>query len=54
MGAVRGPVAPRASTGSSPSPKNKPGQPVTMESYAPAAPTVEMIRGDKRANEVIR
>jgi pilus assembly protein CpaB len=55
MGAVRGMPAPRA-TGSakSGSPKNKPGQPVTMESYAPAMPTVEMIRGDKRNTEVIK
>jgi pilus assembly protein CpaB len=55
MGAVRGPVAQRASTGSSSTaPRNKPGQPVTMESYAPALPTVEIIRGDKRNTEVIK
>jgi len=57
MGAVRGPMPQqRASTGSSTSGagKNKPGQPVTMESYAPAMPTVEIIRGDKRATEVIK
>jgi pilus assembly protein CpaB len=52
MGAVRGPAPQRTSTGTAP--KSKPGQPVTMESYAPPAPTVEMIRGDKRNNEVIR
>ena len=57
MGAVRGPQVPqqRTTTGSgSGASKNKPGQPVTMESYAPAMPTVEIIRGDKRATEVIK
>jgi pilus assembly protein CpaB len=57
MGAVRGPMPQqRAATGSSTSgaSKNKPGQPVTMESYAPAMPTVEIIRGDKRNTEVIK
>jgi pilus assembly protein CpaB len=35
--------------------KAKPGQAVTVESTAgPGAPTVEMIRGDKRATEIIR
>jgi hypothetical protein len=33
----------------------KPGQAVTVESTVPAAvPTVEIIRGDKRATEVIK
>jgi pilus assembly protein CpaB len=33
----------------------KPGQPVTMEAaVAPPMPTVEIIRGDKRATEVIK
>src|SRR5687767_15049763 len=30
------------------------GQPVTQTTTAPASPTVEIIRGDKRATEVIR
>jgi pilus assembly protein CpaB len=34
--------------------KAKPGQAVTVESVVPATPTVEIIRGDKRATEVIR
>jgi pilus assembly protein CpaB len=35
--------------------KAKPGQPVTVEAPAPAPmPTVEMIRGDKRATETIK
>ena len=55
MGAVRGPMPQQRTTGSASGPgKNKPGQPVTMESYAPAMPTVEMIRGDKRNTEVIK
>ena len=49
MGVVRAPVM-RAANSSA-----KKGQPVTVETYAaPAAPTVEMIRGDKRATEVIK
>jgi pilus assembly protein CpaB len=45
------PVQRTAST----STKAKPGQAVTVESTAgPGAPTVEMIRGDKRATEIIR
>jgi pilus assembly protein CpaB len=34
----------------------KPGQPVTVATVAPApaAPTVEVIRGDKRATEVVK
>ena len=54
MGAVRAPSAPRAASSSSSPAKSKPGQPVTMESYAPVMPTVEMIRGDKRNTEVIK
>jgi pilus assembly protein CpaB len=54
MGVARGPSAGQSQARSS-APARKPGQPVTMESYAPAAaPTVEMIRGDKRATEVIK
>jgi pilus assembly protein CpaB len=34
--------------------KAKPGQAVTVESVGSVAPTVEVIRGDKRATEVIR
>jgi pilus assembly protein CpaB len=53
MGAVKAPATQRASSSSSPS--RKAGQPVTMDSFAPApAPTVEIIRGDKRATEVIK
>ena len=38
-----------------PAPKARPGQPVTVETPAPPPmPTVEIIRGDKRATEVIR
>jgi pilus assembly protein CpaB len=45
------PVQRTAST----STKTKPGQAVTVESTSgPGAPTVEMIRGDKRATEIIR
>jgi pilus assembly protein CpaB len=49
MGLAKGPAPREASS----SPK-KPGQPVTMESYAAPAPTVEIIRGDKRSTEVIK
>lgn len=49
LGAARAPVK----TGTSA--KNKPGQPVSMTPpQAPPMPTVEIIRGDKRATEVIR
>jgi len=42
----------RATTGPA---KPKPGQAVTVEAAAPvAAPTVEIIRGDKRATEVVK
>jgi pilus assembly protein CpaB len=36
------------------SPKGKPGQAVTMTVAPPPLPTVEVIRGDKRAMEVIK
>ena len=52
MGAVRAPSV--ATTRSASSGKAKPGQPVTMESVSAPAPSVEMIRGDKRATEVIK
>jgi pilus assembly protein CpaB len=51
MGMVKGPAVPQASSSKGP---KKAGQPVTMETYTPPAPTVEVIRGDKRATEVIR
>jgi pilus assembly protein CpaB len=51
MGLVKGPGA-VARTASA---KPKPGQPVTVESLPIAvAPTVEMIRGDKRATETVK
>jgi pilus assembly protein CpaB len=50
MGVVRAP----STTSRSASAKARPGQPVTMETMGPANPTVEMIRGDKRATEVIK
>ena len=50
MGVAKAPV--RAAGGG---PKAKPGQAVTVETAAPpAAPTVEIIRGEKRATEVIK
>jgi pilus assembly protein CpaB len=51
MGVARqAPVSARASA-----PKARPGQPVTVEAPAPApAPSVEIIRGDKRATEIIK
>ena len=56
MGMARGPAPVQRQTPSSSSPsRNRPGQPVTMDSYTAApAPTVEVIRGDKRATEVIK
>jgi pilus assembly protein CpaB len=49
LGAVKAPAPQQASA------KAKPGQPVTVATTAPAAlPTVEMIRGEKRATEVIK
>ena len=51
MGMAKSP-APAKSTASA---KPAKGQPVTMEApAAPALPTVEIIRGDKRATEVIK
>jgi len=51
LGMAKGP-APVARTASA---KPKPGQPVTVESLPVAvAPTVEMIRGDKRATEIVK
>jgi pilus assembly protein CpaB len=52
MGMVKAPAV--ATTRSASSGKAKPGMPVTMESAGQAAPTVEMIRGDKRATETIK
>jgi pilus assembly protein CpaB len=53
LGMARG-AAPVAQRASSPA-KPKPGQPVSMTgSSAPALPTVEIIRGEKRATEVIK
>ena len=52
MGTARPPAVRRAVSSA---PKARPGQPVTVESVAPPpAPTVEIIRGDKRATEVIK
>jgi len=51
LGIAKGP-APVQRTASA---KPKPGQAVTVESTVPVAvPTVEMIRGDKRATEVVK
>jgi pilus assembly protein CpaB len=51
LGVARG-AAPAQTTASA---KPKPGQAVTVPSTAPAyVPTVEIIRGDKRENEVIK
>ena len=52
LGAVK--AAPTTQARSA-APRARPGQPVTVEAPAAApAPTVEIIRGDKRATEVIR
>ncbi|HXW05801.1 MAG TPA: Flp pilus assembly protein CpaB [Vicinamibacterales bacterium] len=52
LGTVRAPVM-QSRTASASSAKR--GQPVTVETYTPPpAPTVEMIRGDKRATEVVK
>ena len=51
LGVAKGPQ-PVARTASA---KPKPGQPVTVATSSPvSAPTVEVIRGDKRATEVIK
>jgi pilus assembly protein CpaB len=50
LGAVKAPAPERMASA-----KAKPGQPVTVASTPVAvAPTVEVIRGDKRATEVVR
>jgi pilus assembly protein CpaB len=52
LGTARQAPTQQARTGA---PRARPSQPVTMEAPAPApAPTVEVIRGDKRATEIIR
>jgi pilus assembly protein CpaB len=52
LGAAKGGAAAQQR---STAPKPKPGQAVTVEAAAPPAPpTVEVIRGDKRANEVVK
>ena len=51
LGAARGPAVQSRVASAKP----KPGQPVSMTgAQAPALPTVEIIRGEKRATEVIR
>jgi len=51
LGAARATPAPRTTS----APRARPSGPVTVEAVAPPpAPTVEIIRGDKRATEVIR
>jgi pilus assembly protein CpaB len=51
VGPVRAPQVVRASAPA----RSRPGQAVTMAPVAPApAPTVEVIRGDKRAQEVVK
>jgi hypothetical protein len=51
LGAARGPAVQSRIASAKP----KPGQPVSMTgAQAPALPTVEIIRGEKRATEVIR
>jgi len=53
LGAVK--AAPTSTQARSGAPRARPGQPVTVESpVVAAAPTVEIIRGDKRATEVIK
>jgi pilus assembly protein CpaB len=53
MGSVKTPVV-KATPTTGRSRTATAGLPVTQTTTAPAAPTVEMIRGDKRATEVIR
>jgi pilus assembly protein CpaB len=51
LGTARGPATGKSVASAKP----KPGQPVSMTgAQAPALPTVEIIRGEKRATEVIR
>jgi pilus assembly protein CpaB len=53
LGAAK--AAPASTQARSTAPRARPGQPVTVEAPAAApAPTVEIIRGDKRATEVIK
>ena len=52
MGMVKAPAT--TSNRSASATRAKPNQPVTMESVVAPAPAVEMIRGDKRATEVIK
>jgi pilus assembly protein CpaB len=53
LGAVK--AAPTSTQVRSSAPRARPGQPVTVEMPAAApTPTVEIIRGDKRATEVIK
>ena len=48
-------TGPRARSASAAPAKPKPGQPISMVGIAaPALPTVEIIRGDKRATEIIK
>lgn len=55
MGMVKAPATAPAQRSASARPRSgQPVQPVTMQSTAPPAATVEIIRGDKRATEVIR
>jgi pilus assembly protein CpaB len=51
MGSVKSPVVKATPTSGR---ARAAGQPVTQTTTAPASPTVEIIRGDKRATEVIR
>ena len=54
LGMARGP-APAQRSASAATAKPKPGQPISMVGIAaPALPTVEIIRGDKRATEIIK
>ena len=55
MGAVAAPARSRLRLATAAVVAPQPAQPVTQTAPAPAPmPTVEMIRGDKRASEVIR
>jgi pilus assembly protein CpaB len=53
MGSVRIPAASTGQRAAAPRPA-KAGQPVTMTPVAPPAPTVEIIRGEKRETAVIK
>jgi hypothetical protein len=55
MGTGKPAPAPPTGTPRASAPKPRPGQPVTMSApVVEAPPTVEVIRGDKRANEIIK